>query len=73
VHHRQAFLLLRGGRARWRIEHETCNTLQNQGYHCEPNDGQGEQPLSVVLAVLMLLAFWVDQAQQLCWALVQAV
>jgi uncharacterized protein len=28
-------LLVAGGRARWRIENETFNTLKNQGYHFE--------------------------------------
>jgi hypothetical protein len=25
--------LVQGGRARWKIENETFNTLKNQGYH----------------------------------------
>jgi hypothetical protein len=58
--------LMRGGRARWKIENETFNTLKNQGYHFEHNYGHGEQNLSVVLALLMMLAFLVDQTQQLC-------
>ena len=65
--------LMRGGRARWKIENETFNTLKNQGYNFEPNYGHGEQHLSVVFALLMMLAFLVDQAQQLCGALFQAV
>src|SRR5262245_47449076 len=65
--------LMRGGRARWKIENETFNTLKNQGYHFEHNYGHGEQNLSVVFATLMMLAFLVDQAQQLCCALFQAV
>ena len=65
--------LVRGGRSRWRIENETFNTLKNQGYHFEHNFGHGEQNLSVVLAFLMMLAFLVDQAQQLCDPLFQAV
>jgi len=28
-----AYDLMRGGRARWKIENETFNTLKNQGYH----------------------------------------
>ena len=119
--------IMRGGRARWKIENETFNTLKsrdcsiatgadskiarqeqgesawdplnaselapnsanglipsliawaksqppgnvaivskNQGYHLEHNYGHGEQNLSVVLALLMMLAFLVDQVQQLC-------
>lgn len=67
------YKLMRGGRARWNIENETCNTLKNQGYNFEHNYGHGEQNLSVVLATLMMLAFLVDQTQQLCCALFQAV
>jgi hypothetical protein len=55
-----------GGRSRWKIENETFNTLKNQGYHFEHNYGHGHQNLSVVLAMLMMLAFLVDQTQQLC-------
>ena len=66
------FAIMRGGRARWKIENETFNTLKNQGYHLEHNYGHGEQNLSVVLAFLMMLAFLVDQTQQLCCPLFQA-
>jgi len=67
------YKLMRGGRARWKIENETFNTLKNQGYNFDHNYGHGEQHLSVVLAMLMMLAFLVDQTQQLCCALLQAV
>jgi len=70
---RNVFHLMRGGRARWKIENETFNTLKNQGYHFEHTYGHGEQYLSVVFAMLMMLAFLVDQAQQLCCALFRAV
>jgi hypothetical protein len=73
VSKRHVFHLMRGGRARWKIANETFNTLKNQGDNFAPNYGHGEQHLSVVFAVLMLLAFFVDQAQQLCGALFQAV
>jgi hypothetical protein len=66
------YKLMRGGRARWKIENETFNTLKNQGYNFDHNYGHGEQNLSVVLAALMMLAFLVDQTQQLCCALFQA-
>jgi hypothetical protein len=65
--------LVRGGRARWKIENETFNTLKNQGYHFEHNFGHGTQNLSVVFAMLMMLAFLVDQVQQLCCPLFRAV
>lgn len=64
--------IMRGGRARWKVENETFNTLKNQGYHFEHNYGHGQHHLSVVLALLMMLAFLVDQTQQLADALFQA-
>jgi hypothetical protein len=64
---------MRGGRARGRSDQETCNTLQNPGDPCAPNDGHGSHQLSVGVAVLMLRALGVDQVQQLCCPLCQAV
>jgi hypothetical protein len=68
-----AYAVMRGGRARWKIENETFNTLKNQGYHFEHNFGHGTQNLSVVFALLMMLAFLVDQVQQIACPLFQAV
>ncbi|MGH9439563.1 MAG: transposase [Terriglobia bacterium] len=65
--------LVRGGRARWKIENETYNTLKNQGYHFEHNFGHGERNLAVVFAMLMMLAFLVNQMEQLCCPLFRAV
>ncbi len=73
INRRNAWELARGGQARWHIENETFNTLKNQGYHFEHNYGHGQQNLSVVFAMLMMLAFLVDQAQQLCCPLFRAV
>jgi hypothetical protein len=73
VHKGTVYQIMRGGRARWRIDNETCNTLKTQGYHCEHNFGHGYQHLSVVFAVLLMLAFLVDQTQPLCCPLFQAV
>jgi len=67
------FDLMRGGRARWKIENETFNTLKNQGYNFEHNYGHGQQNLSVNFALLMMLAFLVDQVQQLAFPLFQVV
>ena len=64
--------IMRGGRARWRIENETFNTLKNQGYQFEHNFGHGHKHLSTAFAMIMLLAFLIDQIQQLCDALFQA-
>jgi hypothetical protein len=67
-----AYALMRGGRARWKIENETFNTLKNQGYHFEHNFGHGDNHLSVVFANLMMLAFLVDQVQEAACQLFQA-
>lgn len=61
-----------GGRSRWHIENETFNTLKNQGYHLEHNYGHGNQNLSVNLALVMMLAFLVDQVLQRSSRLFQA-
>lgn len=68
-----AFQLMRGGRARWKIENETFNTLKNQGYHFEHNYGLGKNYLRMTFAMLMMLAFLVDQTQQLCCNLFRSV
>lgn len=65
-------ILVRAGRARWKIENETFNTLKNQGYHFEHNFGHGKENLSSVMAFLMMLAFLVDQIQQISCNLFQA-
>ena len=67
-----AHQLMRGGRARRKIENETFNTLKNQGYQFAHNFGHGNHNLSVVFAMLMMLAFLVDQTQQLCCPLFRA-
>ena len=66
VHKRNVFHLMRGGRARWKRDNATCKTLQNQGDHFAHTDGHGEQHLSVVFAMVMMLAFLVDPTPQLC-------
>jgi len=70
---KNVYQIMRGGRTRWKIENETFNTLKNQGYHFEHNYGLGEKNLSLVFAMLMMLAFLVDQTQQLSCKLFQAV
>ena len=45
--------LMRAGRARWKIENETFNTLKNQGYCFEHNFGHGEKNLSTVFALML--------------------
>lgn len=62
---KNVYKIMRGGRARHKIENETFNTLKNQGYQFEHNFGHGNKHLSTVFAHLMMLAFFVDQLQQL--------
>jgi hypothetical protein len=62
---RNAYQIMRAGRARWKVENETFNTLKNQGYNFEHNYGLGEQYLSMVFVSLMMLAFSVDQVLQM--------
>lgn len=59
-----AYQIMRGGRTRWKVENETINTLKNQGYNFEHNYGLGKKYLSMVFVSLMMLAFLVDQLQQ---------
>ena len=66
------FEIMRGARARWKIENETFNTLKNQGYHLDHNFGLGKEHLSLVFMTLTMLAFMVDQTQQLCCGLFRA-
>jgi hypothetical protein len=58
--------LAKGGRARWKIENETFNTLKNQGYYLEHNYGHGDKNLSVNMVTMMFTAFFIDQIQQAC-------
>ncbi len=55
---------MEGGRSRWHIENQVFNTLKNQDYEFEHNYGHGEQSLSTVFAMLMMLAFLIDQVQE---------
>ena len=57
--------LVKGGRARWKVENETFNTLKNQGYHIEHNFGHGFKNLSNTFFLLNLLAFYVHQILEL--------
>lgn len=61
---KNVFKVMRAGRARWKIENETFNTLKNLGYHFEHNYGHGDDHLSTIFAFLMLLAFLIDQIVQ---------
>ena len=63
--------LVKAGRARWKIENETFNTLKNQGYHIEHNYGHGKLNLSYNFFLLNLLAFFMHQIFELADPLYQ--
>ena len=64
--------IMLGGRTRWKVENETFNTLKNQGYQFEHNFGHGVKNLHTVFALLMMLAFLIDQIQEAACGLFQA-
>jgi len=66
------YTLMRGARGRWKIENETFNTLKNQGYNLEHNYGLGQQHLSEMFVMIMMLAFLIDQSNQMTSTLFQA-
>ncbi len=66
------YRIMQGGRARWKVENETFNTLKNQGYQFEHNFGHGEKHLHTVFAFLMMLAFLIDQIQEAACGMFQA-
>lgn len=63
--------IMRAGRARWKLENETFNTLKNLGYNFEHNYGHGKKYLSTVFCMLMMLAFLIDQVQEVSCTLFQ--
>lgn len=67
------FTIIEGGRKRWAIENETFNVLKNQGYNFEHNYGHGNENLATNFAFLMMLAFLVDQVQEICCKTFQKV
>lgn len=66
ITHNNAHEIMRGGRSNWKIENPIFNTLKNHNYHFDHNFGHGYKNLSTILAMLMMLAFFVDQVQELC-------
>lgn len=65
------FMIMRGGRSRWKIENETFNTLKNQGYNLGHNYGHGKKNLTTVFLFLMMLSFLIDQTQEISCSLFQ--
>jgi hypothetical protein len=72
LHRENVYQVMRGGRGRWKIENETVNTLKHQDYQLEHHYGHGQKQLATVLGLLLMLAFLVDQVQELCCSLFQA-
>jgi hypothetical protein len=65
-------LLVRAGRARWKIENEGFNTLKNQGYYIDHNYGHGKKNLSFNFFIFTLLAFFFHQIFEITDSLYQA-
>jgi len=59
------YKLMKGGRANWQIENNVFNTLKNKDYHFSHNFGHGYKNLCTIFGMLMMLAFFVDQVQEL--------
>jgi len=50
-------VIVRIGRAKWKIENEQFNVHKNHGYELEHNYGHGQQTLSMIFYLVNLLAF----------------
>lgn len=70
---KNVFKIMKGGRARWKVENETFNTLKNLEYNFEHNYGHGKKYLSTNLCLLMMMAFLIDQVQAIACRLFQAI
>jgi hypothetical protein len=68
-----AYTIMRGGRARWKVENELFNSIKNSGYNFEHNYGHGKKNLTTVLALLMMLAFLIDQIQAVSCSIFKAL
>ncbi|WP_157736194.1 hypothetical protein [Granulosicoccus antarcticus] len=67
-----AYEIARAGRTRWKVENELFNVIKNKGYNLEHSYGHGKQYLCSTLGGLMLLAFLIDEIQELACRLFQA-
>ena len=67
-----AYEIARAGRTRWRVENELFNVIKNKGYNLEHSYGYGKQFLCSTLGGLMLLAFLIDEIQEIACRLFQA-
>ncbi len=67
-----AYEIAGAGRTRWKVENELFNVIKNKGYNLEHSYGHGKQFLCSTLGGLMLLAFLIDEIQELACRLFQA-
>ena len=67
-----AYEIARAGRTRWKVENELFNVIKNKGYNLEHSYGHGKQFLCSKLGGLMLLAFLMNEIQELACRLFQA-
>ncbi len=58
-------MLVKTGRKRWGIENEAFNTMKNQGYDMEHSYGHGKKNLCFNFFLLMCLAFYTHQIQEM--------
>ena len=58
--------IMRSGRARWKVENETFQTLKSEcAYNLEHSYGHGKENLCTIFGTLAMLAFLIDQAQEI--------
>ena len=58
--------VMAGGRARWKVENETFQTLKlKTAYNLEHSYGHGKKNLCTIFGMLAMLAFLIDQAQEI--------
>ena len=58
--------IMAAGRARWKVENETFQTLKSESaYNLEHSYGHGKENLCTIFGMLAMLAFLIDQAQEI--------
>ncbi|MBI5447933.1 MAG: hypothetical protein HY939_04320 [Gammaproteobacteria bacterium] len=72
ITHKNAAILARGGRCRWKLENECFNTLKNQGYAIDHSYGHGDKNLCFNFYLLTLIAFSFHQVYELTDKVYQA-
>lgn len=58
--------IMRSGRARWKVENETFQTLKTESsYNLDHSYGHGKKNLCTILGMLTMLAFLIDQTLEI--------